>query len=54
MLTNFLGLNYDKTEVLLLGPQAAWSKLSDNKVTLDDFSVSPSYEVEDVWCDCWS
>ncbi|KAI5097846.1 hypothetical protein C0J45_11573, partial [Silurus meridionalis] len=39
MLNNFLLLNSDKTEVLLLGPHAAKSKLSDYAASLDGVSV---------------
>ncbi|KAI5089818.1 hypothetical protein C0J45_19953, partial [Silurus meridionalis] len=42
MLNNFLLLNSDKTEVLLLGPHAARSKLSDYVASLDGVSVSVS------------
>ncbi|KAL6458614.1 hypothetical protein MHYP_G00320860 [Metynnis hypsauchen] len=38
---NFLLLNSDKTEVLLLGPKAARNKLSDLMLNLADFSVTP-------------
>ncbi|XP_058233510.1 probable RNA-directed DNA polymerase from transposon BS isoform X2 [Hemibagrus wyckioides] len=40
MATNFLLLNSDKTEVLVLGPHAARSELSDYRVTVDGLSVS--------------
>lgn len=40
MLCNFLRLNSDKTEVLLLWPQAARRKLSDYIITLDGLSVT--------------
>uniref|UniRef100_A0A3B1JQW8 Reverse transcriptase domain-containing protein n=1 Tax=Astyanax mexicanus TaxID=7994 RepID=A0A3B1JQW8_ASTMX len=38
---NFLLLNSDKTEVLLLGPKAARNKLSDLMLNLADFSATP-------------
>uniref|UniRef100_A0AAR2KHK1 Reverse transcriptase domain-containing protein n=1 Tax=Pygocentrus nattereri TaxID=42514 RepID=A0AAR2KHK1_PYGNA len=38
---NFLLLNSDKTEVLLLGPKAARNKLSHLMLNLADFSVTP-------------
>ena len=48
MLINFLLLNSDKTEVLVLGPHAARSKLSDYIITLDDLSVSSCAAVKDL------
>uniref|UniRef100_A0AAY4AUH6 Reverse transcriptase domain-containing protein n=1 Tax=Denticeps clupeoides TaxID=299321 RepID=A0AAY4AUH6_9TELE len=44
ILTNFLLLNPDKTEALVLGPQAARHKLADYTITLDSLSISPSIE----------
>uniref|UniRef100_A0AAY4B9C9 Reverse transcriptase domain-containing protein n=1 Tax=Denticeps clupeoides TaxID=299321 RepID=A0AAY4B9C9_9TELE len=52
MLTNFLLLNPDKTEALVIGPQAARHKLADYTITLDSLCISPSIEVKDlVWID---
>ncbi|XP_017330014.2 heterogeneous nuclear ribonucleoprotein A0a isoform X1 [Ictalurus punctatus] len=48
MLTNFLLLNSDKTEILLLGPRVARSNLSDHMVTLDGLSVSSCTAVKDL------
>ncbi|KAI5102912.1 hypothetical protein C0J45_6493 [Silurus meridionalis] len=48
MLNNFLLLNSDKTEVLLLGPHAARSKLSDYVASLDGVSVSACTAVKDL------
>ncbi|XP_060793313.1 uncharacterized protein LOC132896480 isoform X1 [Neoarius graeffei] len=48
MLINFLLLNSDKTEVLVLGPHAARSKFSDYTVTLDGLSVSSHAAVKDL------
>lgn len=48
MLSNFLLLNADKTEILLLSPQADRSKLSDYVVTLDGFSVTSCAAVKDL------
>ncbi len=48
MLTNFLLLNSDKTEILLLGPRVARSNLSDHMVTLDGLSVSSCAAVKDL------
>lgn len=45
MLSNFLLLNPDKTEVLVLGAHSARSKLSGEVVTL---SVSPCAEERDT------
>ncbi|XP_060760437.1 uncharacterized protein LOC132870681, partial [Neoarius graeffei] len=48
MLINFLLLNSDKTEVLVLGPHTARSKFSDYTVTLDGLSVSSRAAVKDL------
>jgi len=48
MLINFLLLNSDKTEVLVIGPQAARSKLSDHTVILNGLSVPSSATVKDL------
>ncbi|XP_060758375.1 uncharacterized protein LOC132869034, partial [Neoarius graeffei] len=48
MLINFLLLNSDKTEVLVLGPHKARSKFSDYTVTLDGLSVSSRAAVKDL------
>ncbi|KAI5085265.1 hypothetical protein C0J45_6403, partial [Silurus meridionalis] len=48
MLNNFLLLNSDKTEVLLLGPHAARNKLSDYVASLDGVSVSACTAVKDL------
>ncbi|KAF4073148.1 hypothetical protein AMELA_G00255510, partial [Ameiurus melas] len=48
MLTNFLLLNSDKTEILLLGPRVARSNLPDYTVTLDGLSVSSCTAVKDL------
>ncbi|KAK3574930.1 hypothetical protein QTP86_019815 [Hemibagrus guttatus] len=48
MLTNFLLLNSDKTEVLVLGPHAARSKFSDYRITVDGVSVSSCPAVKDL------
>uniref|UniRef100_A0AAY4DRN7 Reverse transcriptase domain-containing protein n=1 Tax=Denticeps clupeoides TaxID=299321 RepID=A0AAY4DRN7_9TELE len=48
MLTNFLLLNPDKTEALVIGPQAARHKLADYTITLDSLCISPSIEVKDL------
>ncbi|XP_030638841.1 uncharacterized protein LOC115819469 [Chanos chanos] len=48
MLTNFLSLNSEKTEVLVLGTRAARSKLSDRIVTLDGLSFSSCAAVKDL------
>uniref|UniRef100_A0AAY4A210 Reverse transcriptase domain-containing protein n=1 Tax=Denticeps clupeoides TaxID=299321 RepID=A0AAY4A210_9TELE len=50
MLTNFLLLNPDKTEALVLGPQAARHKLAYYTITLDSLSISPTGD----WVVCWS
>ncbi|KAL6458600.1 hypothetical protein MHYP_G00320720 [Metynnis hypsauchen] len=46
MLSNFLLLNSDKTEVLLLGPEAARNKLSN--LTLNNFSVASNTSVKNL------
>ncbi len=48
MLTNFLLLNSDKTEILLLGSRVARNKLSDHMVTLDGLPVSSCVAVKDL------
>ncbi|XP_053477756.1 uncharacterized protein LOC128605914 [Ictalurus furcatus] len=48
MLTNFLLLNSDKTEILLLGSRVARNNLSDHMVTLDGLSVSTCTAVKDL------
>ncbi|XP_053337496.1 uncharacterized protein LOC128509691, partial [Clarias gariepinus] len=48
MLINFLLLNPDKTEVLVIGPQAARSKLSDHTVILYGLYVPSSATVKDL------
>uniref|UniRef100_A0A3Q1J4G7 Reverse transcriptase domain-containing protein n=2 Tax=Anabas testudineus TaxID=64144 RepID=A0A3Q1J4G7_ANATE len=48
MLINFLLLNPDKTEVLVIGSSAARSKILDHAVTLDGLSVTSSATVKDL------
>ncbi|XP_053337506.1 uncharacterized protein LOC128509700 [Clarias gariepinus] len=48
MLINFLLLNPDKTEVLVIGPHTARSKILDHTVTLDGLSVPSSATVKDL------
>ena len=48
MSSNFLLLNSDKTEVLLLGPKAARNKLSNLTLKLNNFSVAPSSSVKSL------
>uniref|UniRef100_A0AAQ6IE93 Reverse transcriptase domain-containing protein n=1 Tax=Anabas testudineus TaxID=64144 RepID=A0AAQ6IE93_ANATE len=48
MLINFLLLNPDKTEVLVIGSSAARSKMLDHTVTLDGLSVTSSATVKDL------
>lgn len=48
MLINFLLLNSDMTEELLLGPLAAKGELVDYRITLDGISVSSGAAVKDL------
>lgn len=48
LLSNFLLHNSDKTKILLLGPQAARSTLSNYIVTLDGRSVTSCTAVKDL------
>lgn len=51
MLCNFLLLNSDKTEALVLWPQAARRKLSDYIITPDGLSVTSCAAVKERKCD---
>lgn len=48
MITNFLRFHSDKTEVLVLGPHVARSKLSDYRITLGGLFVSSCAAVKNV------
>jgi len=48
MSTNFLMLNSDKTEVIVLGPKQLRDSLSDDIVSLDGIALAPATTVRNL------